>query len=93
VQGGNRSGHRGKGSVSGKKENTQINSELGGVAERLKAPVLKTGGGASRPWVRIPPPPPTLINHSAPKAFAQVSRKNQILSTDRNRTWPDIIRS
>ena len=31
---------------------------LGGVAERLKAPVLKTGSGESRSWVRIPPPPP-----------------------------------
>src|SRR5581483_4348837 len=31
----------------------------GGVAERLKAPVLKTGSGASRSWVRIPPPPPS----------------------------------
>jgi hypothetical protein len=30
----------------------------GGVAERLKAPVLKTGSGLSRSWVRIPPPPP-----------------------------------
>ena len=32
--------------------------QLGGVAERLNAPVLKTGEGASPPWVRIPPPPP-----------------------------------
>jgi hypothetical protein len=32
--------------------------EHGGVAERLKAPVLKTGNGESRSWVRIPPPPP-----------------------------------
>ena len=30
----------------------------GGVAEWFKAPVLKTGVGASPPWVRIPPPPP-----------------------------------
>jgi hypothetical protein len=30
----------------------------GGVAERLKAPVLKTGVLARVPWVRIPPPPP-----------------------------------
>lgn len=29
----------------------------GGVAERLIAPVLKTGDGATRPGVRIPPPP------------------------------------
>ena len=30
----------------------------GWVAERLKAPVLKTGRGASSSWVRIPPHPP-----------------------------------
>jgi hypothetical protein len=30
---------------------------LGWVAERFKAPVLKTGVGASLPWVRIPPHP------------------------------------
>ena len=30
----------------------------GWVAERFKAPVLKTGVGASPPWVRIPPHPP-----------------------------------
>jgi hypothetical protein len=30
----------------------------GGVAERFKAPVLKTGVRESVPWVRIPPPPP-----------------------------------
>jgi hypothetical protein len=29
----------------------------GWVAERFKAPVLKTGVGASLPWVRIPPHP------------------------------------
>ena len=32
----------------------------GGVAEWTNAPVLKTGEGASPPWVRIPPPPPLL---------------------------------
>ena len=31
---------------------------LGGMAEWLKAPVLKTGVGASSPGVRIPLPPP-----------------------------------
>src|SRR5262249_48118985 len=35
--------HRDDGSVSGIQENSPINSKLGGVAERLKAPVLKTG--------------------------------------------------
>ena len=34
---------------------------FGGVAERLKAPVLKIGSGASRSWVRIPPPPPASL--------------------------------
>ena len=33
----------------------------GGVAERSIAPVLKTGEGASLPWVRIPPPPPIYL--------------------------------
>ena len=37
---------------------------IGWVAERLKAPVLKTGRGASPSWVRIPPhPPATQIRH------------------------------
>jgi hypothetical protein len=31
----------------------------GGVAERFKAPVLKTDERATVPWVRIPPPPPS----------------------------------
>ena len=34
--------------------------KLGGVTERLNVPVLKTGEGATLPWVRIPPPPPAL---------------------------------
>ena len=33
---------------------------VGGVAEWLNAPVLKTDVGESLPWVRIPPPPPLL---------------------------------
>ncbi len=33
-------------------------SVVGGVAEWLNAPVLKTDVGESLPWVRIPPPPP-----------------------------------
>ena len=32
--------------------------KCGGVAERLKALVLKTSNGATHSWVRIPPPPP-----------------------------------
>lgn len=32
------------------------------MAERFKAPVLKTGVGASPPWVRIPLPPPHAFN-------------------------------
>ncbi len=35
-----------------------IPSVCGQVAERFKAPVLKTGRGASSSWVRIPPCPP-----------------------------------
>jgi hypothetical protein len=33
----------------------------GRVAEWFKAPVLKTGVGATPPWVRIPPLPPYLV--------------------------------
>jgi hypothetical protein len=33
--------------------------EYGGMAEWLKAPVLKTGRIARFSWVRIPLPPPT----------------------------------
>ena len=36
--------------------------QLGGVTERLNVPVLKTGEGATLPWVRIPPPPPYISN-------------------------------
>lgn len=38
----------------------------GRVAEWLKAPVLKTGEGATPPWVRIPPLPPFLLLFSCP---------------------------
>ena len=37
---------------------------VGGVAEWLNAPVLKTDVGESLPWVRIPPPPPDLPSKS-----------------------------
>ena len=37
---------------------TQYSTSVGGVAEWLNAPVLKTDVGESLPWVRIPPPPP-----------------------------------
>jgi hypothetical protein len=33
------------------------------VAERLKAPVLKTGRRATVSWVRIPPHPPDYHNN------------------------------
>ena len=36
---------------------------VGGVAEWLNAPVLKTDVGESLPWVRIPPPPPYNLNY------------------------------
>ena len=35
---------------------------VGWVAERFKAPVLKTGVGSRPPWVRIPPHPPLRPN-------------------------------
>lgn len=36
----------------------------GWVAERFKAPVLKTGVGSFPPWVRIPPHPPFAADQS-----------------------------
>ena len=42
--------------ITSLKVNTQ--PSIGGVAEWLNAPVLKTDVGESLPWVRIPPPPP-----------------------------------
>ena len=41
---------------------TAVNRLLGKVAEWFKAAVLKTAVGASLPWVRIPPFPPTAIS-------------------------------
>ena len=43
--------------ITSVKVNTQLS--VGGVAEWLNAPVLKTDVGESLPWVRIPPPPPS----------------------------------
>ena len=47
--------------ITSQKPNNQ--SFVGGVAEWLNAPVLKTDVGESLPWVRIPPPPPKSINY------------------------------
>ena len=45
---------------------------MGEMAERLNAPVLKTGRGASSSWVRIPLSPPQ--SNNAPKgAFVFVA--------------------
>ena len=46
--------------ITSEKPNNQ--SFVGGVAEWLNAPVLKTDVGESLPWVRIPPPPPQTPN-------------------------------
>ena len=45
----------------------------GGVAERLNAPVLKTGVLSRGPWVRIPPPPPSAL-FPRPKFFFEAAR-------------------
>ena len=45
--------------ITSQKPNNQ--SFVGGVAEWLNAPVLKTDVGESLPWVRIPPPPPYIV--------------------------------
>ena len=48
--------------ITSQKPNTH--SSVGGVAEWLNAPVLKTDVGESLPWVRIPPPPPYNLKNS-----------------------------
>ena len=51
----------------------------GEVAERLNAPVLKTGVPSRGPWVRIPPSPPTTR-----KALAGI-RDSYFVSTSSSR--------
>ena len=51
-------------------ENCTPGSSAGGMAERFKAPVLKTGVGATSPWVKIPLPPPL----APAKAFSRCGR-------------------
>src|SRR5205085_9241146 len=46
----------------------------GGVAERFKAPVLKTGVAEMPPWVRIPPSPPDCSGLICPDAILPQSR-------------------
>jgi hypothetical protein len=44
--------------VGGRIDIESVEGNIGGVAEWLKAPVLKTGRDESLSWVQIPPPPP-----------------------------------
>jgi hypothetical protein len=39
------------------------------VAERFKAPVLKTGRGATLSWVRIPPLPQDALHPPSPRSL------------------------
>ncbi len=60
-------------------------SQCGGVAERLNAPVLKTGIRESVSRVRIPPPPPVRTKKTQPlKAvsflFLRGQKKVQIIT-------------
>src|SRR5215204_7368603 len=50
--------HRGHRGATGDRRASSRRLRSGGVAEWLKAPVLKTGRGESLSRVRIPPPPP-----------------------------------
>jgi hypothetical protein len=52
------------------------NALPGRVAERFKAPVLKTGVRESVPWVRIPPLPPVAIDFTAFSLFSWALRTN-----------------
>ena len=56
-------GNHGLGQIARPCENAGPASRLGRygeMAERFKAPVLKTGEGLNLPWVRIPLSPPIL---------------------------------
>lgn len=56
--------HAGLGQIARPCENTRPASRpgrYGEMAERFKAPVLKTGEGLNLPWVRIPLSPPEFL--------------------------------
>ena len=53
----------------------ELSQPFGGVAERLNAPVLKTGMGESPSWVRIPPPPPFIRSTSCKKTFIRIFKR------------------
>ena len=70
----------------------------GGVAERFKAPVLKTGVLVRVPWVRIPPPPQRRDSfvrmgsrrfHNAPRCAARSSSGGRRVAL---RTIPSALR-
>lgn len=71
----------------------------GGMAERFKAPVLKTGVGASSPWVRIPLPPPerrqcTPVTPARKIAFDQVKSGTKMpeITWDAGARWAVEVR-
>src|SRR5262249_34843511 len=57
----------------------------GWVAEWLKAPVLKTGRGASSSWVRIPPHPPACAAPSHSAGPASQETRSRMDDSDRYR--------
>src|SRR3546814_12562556 len=62
----------------------------GRVSEWFKEPVLKTGDGATRPWVRIPPLPPVLgLPGFCPAAFPCGYRRRMAKARDRDYTLSD----
>ena len=65
------------------------------MAEWFKAPVLKTGEGASLPWVRIPPRPPVTVPPTvpdfaisrAPSAFLAMCISQDSHTSPETRQW------
>lgn len=56
-------------------------SSIGEMAERFKAPVLKTGEGSNLPWVRIPLSPPYVVaNRRGAVTFRRAHRSSHLLS-------------
>jgi hypothetical protein len=63
----------------------------GEVAERFKAPVLKTGAAAMLPWVRIPPSPPsTLRVGDCVSGQREFARKCGVFGDEHRSVWRGI---
>jgi len=70
------------GKQDGKTVETGSVSRCGIRISEIAAPVLKTGVGATRPGVRIPPSPPFSEHSSQPNAATHVAKSTEICPSD-----------